>query len=120
VFHQELNFTKFYPKLSVEGPATVGDRPAWILKATTPEGDEESNYFDQDTGMLLRKDTMVDTPEGRVKARILFEDYRRIDGVSMAHTVRMPEPASVAFVMQFSEVRHNQPIPDDRFEQPTE
>jgi len=119
-FHQELNFTKLYPKLAVEGSATVGDRQAWILKATTAEGEEETHYFDKATGLLVRKDLTVDSPAGRVKAEIILEDYRKVDGISIAHTVRMLEPASVAFIMRFSEVHQNQPIPDSRFKQPTE
>jgi hypothetical protein len=119
-FHPELNFTELYPKTAVSGSATVGDRRAWILKATTAEGDEEIHYFDKTTGRLIRKDLAVDSPEGRVKAEIVLEDFRKVDGINVAHTVRMLEPASVAFVMHFSTIRHNLPIPDSRFTQPTE
>ena len=119
-FHQELNFTQLYPVLSVEGATTVGGREAWILKATPAEGDSELHYFDQETGLLLRKDVTVETPQGVMKAEVLFEDYRKVDGVNIAHTIRMPEPGSVAFVMTFTEVRHNIPIPDDRFKQPAQ
>lgn len=118
VFHQELNFTRLYPELAVLGTATVGDRETWIVQARTPEGVEELHYFDQADGLLRRKDLHMDSPQGRVAIEILLEDYREIDGVKIAHTIRLQKPVTLAMVMRFNEVRHNHRIPDDRFKPP--
>jgi outer membrane lipoprotein-sorting protein len=116
LFHQELTFLKTYPSLSVEGSTSINNHPAWTLKAKTRSGDEETLYFDEKTGLLVRKDLIVPTAPNSQNAIIYFEDYKTVDGIRIAHTVRLEEPASVAFTMKFTEVRHNTKIPDSRFE----
>lgn len=116
LFHQELTFQQTFPTLSVQGSATVNNRPAWILNAQTSTGDKETLYFDQETGLLVRKDLTLPTAQTTENASIYFEDYKTVDGIRVAHTVRLQEPAMVAFKMTFTEVKHNIDIPDSRFE----
>ncbi len=116
LFHQELTFQQTFPKLSVQGASTVNNRPTWILNAQTRTGDKETLHFDQQTGLLVRKDLTLSTAQNSKNAVIFFENYKTVDGIRIAHTVRLEEPAMVAFTMEFTEVKHNIEIPDSRFE----
>jgi hypothetical protein len=119
-FHPELKFKSLYSKLEVTGSETIGSRKAWVLRTTTTDREEETHYFDAENGLLLKKDMVIPTPQGVSKAEILFEDYRTLDGVVVAHRVRIVSPPVIAMVMQFDAVKHNEPLSDSLFAKPTQ
>jgi hypothetical protein len=118
VFQRELEFKKQFAKLETTGSTTVGSRKAWLLKATPTEGDPETHAFDAETGLLLRSETSIDTPNGPATAQIVFEDYRKVDGIQHPFLIRLTQPEAMAFQLRFKEVLHNQPVPDSTFEPP--
>jgi hypothetical protein len=118
VFQRELRFKELYERLQVQGSTGINGRDAWIVVAT-PKGEPDERYFfDTQSGLLVRSEAQVDGPNGPVNASVDFDDYRVVDGVKLAHRVRLTQPAEMAFTMQLTEVRHNQPIPDTAFSPP--
>ncbi len=117
-FNQPLKLKELYPTITVKGKGKVGDREAYILEATPPEGSLEKMYFDTQTNLLIKADIEAESPQGKMPFEVTFEDYKEVDGVKLAHTMRRSSPA-ISFVMKIDEVKHDVPIEDDKFKKPS-
>jgi hypothetical protein len=118
VFNRELKFKELYPKLQVLRKDKVGPRDVFVLEATPADGPPERWHFDAQSGLVVRHDGKYVTQFGEFEASTFFEDYREVDGVKLAFTIRRPEPEQMAFVVKFAEIKHNVPIDDAKFAKP--
>jgi hypothetical protein len=117
-FYREIELNRLYPKIEVKGLDKVGDAAVYKVVAT-PEGGlpPETWYFDIKTGLLLRSDATLVTPEGSTGVKNYFEDYREVDGVKMPFKTRSVLP-QFELVTTLTEVKHNVPIDDAKFAKP--
>ncbi|HXH06920.1 MAG TPA: hypothetical protein VNI83_10055 [Vicinamibacterales bacterium] len=56
-------------------------RPAYKLRAVRDNGDEDIEFFDVDSGLLLGTTTTRETPMGAVTSVTVVGDYRRFGGL---------------------------------------
>lgn len=88
----------------------IGGHMAWEIKVDAPESTStETYYFDADTFLLLR----VQTVEGSV----VYSDYRDVQGIKLPFTVTT-ENKIVKLVTTLREVEIDAPIDDARFAEP--
>jgi hypothetical protein len=89
-FYEPLNLKQEYPQLTVRGVEKVNGRDAYWLVGV-PSGDKpESLYFDTQTGLLLRKQTVLPTPIGDSPFQTDFDDYRDTgSGVKFPFLIQM-------------------------------
>jgi photosynthetic reaction center cytochrome c subunit len=89
-FYEPLNLKREYPQLTVRGIERVNGRDAYLVVGV-PQGDKpESLYFDTQTGLLLRKRTVLPTPIGDSPFQMDFEDYRDTgSGVKVPFVIHM-------------------------------
>lgn len=118
-FYHPLNLRKLYSKLAVSGTEKIGDRSAYLVEATPPEGGEPDKiYFDEETGVIDRAVTQHHNPDGTVEPfQEDFENYRVVDGVKIPFTIHQSN-SQAAFTIEISEVRHNVEIDDAKFSRP--
>jgi zinc protease len=114
----ELKFKQLYPKSVVKGTGKVGLRDAYIVEATPTEGGPETFYFDAETGLLLRRDFVLESAQGTFPTESYLEDYKKVDGIMIPHTVRQTTPVT-SFIIKITEVTHNVPIDDAKFVKPS-
>jgi zinc protease len=117
-FHQSTNLKKHYSKMEVKGREKVGSSEAYVIEATPSEGSPEKLYFDTETHLLVRRDVERESAQGKVPVEIYMEDYKVIDGIKLAHTMRQVTPA-FAFSIKFTEIKHNVEIDETKFNKPT-
>ncbi len=117
-FYTEINYKKHYTKLEVKGKEKVGSSEAYVIEGTPAEGAPEKLYFDVNTGLLVRHDFEAETPQGKMNTESYFEDYKEVDGVKMAHTMKQVNPM-FSMTMKFTEVKNNVPIDDAKFAKPS-
>jgi hypothetical protein len=88
--YEPLNLKRQYAQLTVRGIETVNGRDAYLVVGV-PQGDKpESLYFDTQTGLLLRKQTVLPTPIGDSPFQMDFEDYRDTgSGVKVPFVIHM-------------------------------
>ncbi len=87
-FHREINLDKLYPKIEVKAAEKLGEKDVYVVVAT-PEGlAPETFYFDKQTGLLLRADGVIVSPEGKMPYQSFYEDVREVDGVKIPFKVR--------------------------------
>jgi hypothetical protein len=116
-FPHELRLRDLYTKFQVVEKTTEGDRPAWVLAATAPEGDIEKFYFDAESGLLLRRDSVQVTPEGSLPIEHRYAEYKAVDGVQVPTLLRHKDP-SLEWQVKFAEIQHNVPVDPARFAKP--
>jgi hypothetical protein len=120
VFPRELKLAETYDRLEVKGAAKVGTVDTWLVVGESKEGKPDHLYFDQKSGLLLREESTVPTGVGEMTFQIDFEDYRVVDGVKVAHRMRVPQPPEMGFRIQFESVKHNLDFADSVFAEPSE
>lgn len=118
-FYRSINLDKLYPKMEVKGMDKVGDKDVYVIVGT-PEGlPSETFYFDTKTGLLLRSDSTLISPEGRMATKIFFDDYREVDGVKMPFKIRNVLP-QFEIIITMTEVKNNVTVADALFTRPKE
>jgi len=116
--HRELNYKKHYTKMEVKGKEKFGSYETYVIEATPTEGSPEKLYFDVNTGLLVRRDGESESPQGKMSLEIYMEDYKVVDGVKIAHTVKQVNPA-MTIVIKITEVKNNVEIDDAKFNKPS-
>ncbi|HEX7177503.1 MAG TPA: c-type cytochrome [Pyrinomonadaceae bacterium] len=116
-FYKEVRLRELYAGMSVEGRATVGEREAYVIVATTREGASEKLFFDTQTGLLVRKYTEIKLVLGAFPTQTDYEDYREVDGVRVPFVIRWSIPGR-AWGRKIEEVKTNVHIDDATFRPP--
>lgn len=107
-----------YSQLAFGGRAKVRDRDAVVLR-TTRDGKRIRYFFDAETGLLLRRIAVTDTPVGGAPDQTDYEDYRDVDGVKLPMTIRSQNvDAFYAGTRKLTEVKHNTAIDPALFAAP--
>ena len=79
-FYEPLNLKMEYSKLKTEGTQKVNNRDAYVVIGSPADDSPERLYFDKETGVLLRKLTVVSTPFGDMPVQVDYADYRATPG----------------------------------------
>lgn len=116
-FGREVNLEKIYTSLTVKNLEKVGDREAYVVVASTTGLPDDILYFDTETGLMLRSDSVVLAPEGQQATTTFYEDYREVNGIKSAFKVRAKTPAFEILTV-VSEVKYDVAIEDSKFVQP--
>ncbi len=123
VFNRELQMTKVYPDLALKRVEKVGAEAAYVAESRPAPDNVERFFFGQKSGYLLRQESEFGPEAGRVRASVLFEDYRKVDKLLLPHRLRihMSGPGGeMDTTVRFTEVKHNVPVDDSRFARPKE
>lgn len=116
---EPLQLKEPYPRMTIGGKAKVGDREAFIIRTATPDKKRVQLYFDTETGLLLRRYTMTETPVGIDPEQIDFEDYREVDGVKVPFVIRVSYVGyQISGTLRLAEVKHNSSIDESKFTPP--
>jgi outer membrane lipoprotein-sorting protein len=118
LFDRDAQLVKLYPKLVVRGIGKVNGRDAYVVEATSSTDRAETWHFDTESFLLVKQDTVVDTPQGKFPVETYLEDYRLVNGVRIAFSNRAVTSAQTV-VMRFTEIKTNVAIDDARFAKPT-
>jgi hypothetical protein len=118
-FFGGANIKAQYTKMRVTGKEKIGEREAYLVRATSLDGNNERLYFDVQTGLLLRRISVEKTMILPLPEQMDFDDYREVDGVKLPFTIQVYDidPSSNA-TRKFTEVKHNVPVDDAKFNMP--
>lgn len=106
-----------YSSLTVRGIEKVGDREAFAVVASSQDLPDDILFFDKESCLLLRRDSIVITPAGNQALSTFFEDYREVNGVKTPFRERAKTPA-FEMISSYTEIKYNVPIEDSKFVQP--
>jgi len=117
VFGRELKMKAIYPTLTVKGHAQVDGRDALFVEAVPADGAPLKLYFDAESGLLVRQSSTRQTVEGALEVEVTYADFRDVDGVKRAFTIRQATAMFTATI-QLTELKQNVPIDDAMFQMP--
>jgi len=123
-FHEPLNLRTEYTQITVTGIEKVNGRDAYVLVGVPQNDKPERLYFDTQTGLLLRKVTVLPTPIGDSPFQTDFDDYRDTgSGVKFPFLIQM-NPANPrtelapSATLRVTKVEDNAAIDAARFARP--
>lgn len=116
-FYREVNLEKSFSKLELKGIEKVGDKDAYVIVASADGSATETWYFDTLSGMLLRTDMNIVSPEGVRPAKVFYEEMRTADGVTVPVKIRTQIPG-MEVIMTATELKHGVPLDDSKFAKP--
>ena len=112
-----LRIRETYPQMRVLAKEKIGDREAYVVGTTLPEGDRERLYFDVQSGLLVRRYVSYKTAFGAIPEVTDFDDYREVGGMKVPFTIKWSRPPFSSTRM-FTEVRLNAIGDDSRLKPP--
>jgi hypothetical protein len=117
MFAREISFDRLYSAMRVRGVEPIGDRTAYVVVASADGLPDDVLFFDTDTGLMLRSDSITVTPEGEQAISTFFDDYREVEGTRSPFKIRAKTPAFEINTV-ITEIKYNVPIEDAKFTQP--
>ena len=116
-FRFPLDLKSQYATLAVTGRETVGNREAVVVSGRANDGNRETLDFDAETGLLIRRTMVIDTPLGPIPDQTDYEDYRDVAHGRFPFRLIRVGP-NFREVQDYTEVRENDPIDDSVFAMP--
>jgi hypothetical protein len=117
IFHDKLQWRKLYKKVECQGIESVDGKDCYKLLATPETGNPETWYFAKDSRLLVKTQAKVSTPMGEMQIESAESDWKKVDGVLIAHKMTITTPMG-GRVMTVNSVEHNVDLPKDRFDLP--
>ncbi|HVN09076.1 MAG TPA: hypothetical protein VMV61_08900 [Patescibacteria group bacterium] len=117
-FLYESHLHDLFADIRVVTKVMEADRPVWVLQASPAQGPPEIFYFDVETGLLVRHDSVQATSEGNVPSEHRYLDYITVDGVQVPSLLQHRDP-HVAWQVKFTDIRQNVPIDPAKFAKPS-
>jgi hypothetical protein len=114
----DLKLKEQFTRMNVRKDKLDG-RDVYMIVATRVDGKRERLYFDAETGLLLRRSSVVQTPIGVIPQETNYEDYRDVDGVKLPFTISVLtiDQGSTA-TRKYTEIKMNPPLDDAMFNKP--
>jgi len=116
-FQDPGNVEKSAKTGKVIGMEKVGTRDTYVIELDTDKKIHSKLYFDADSGLILRSEDIISTPEGPYPVKIDFDDYREVDGLKFPFRMKRTEKGAVILV-RITQVTVNPPLDDTLFLKP--
>jgi hypothetical protein len=117
-FYGDLKWRELYQKVELVGTEKVGEREAYLIRFTPEVGQPTTRYYDTQTFLLVRTDSVQEGPQGSFPVQEYPSDYRDLDGVKIPFLLTARGPAGEV-VMKITEVKNNVEMDDAKFAKPT-
>ena len=114
-FFRYLRIRESYPQVRVLAKEKIGEREAYVVGASSREGDRERLYIDAESGLLVRRYVSFKTAFGSIPEVTDFDDYREVSGVKLPFTIKWSRPP-FGFVRTFTEIKLNALVGGARFQ----
>lgn len=117
IFRRVGNWRQKFKGVKTLAEENVEGKPAYKVQMISMQGPTWIDHYDKESGLLVRREMTVETPQGKMPFIQHFGDYRKIDGIAHAFTTRLVTgPTEV--VVTLTEMRHNISVPEALFALP--
>ncbi len=108
---------QYYKAKRLRGQAKIGDTMTYVLQATAPDGRIEFLFFDQQSGLLIRRSIRDRTIFGALPVEVDYSDFRPTDGVDIPYKITWYTNGQTSSYA-VKDVKDNAPVDDSKFEPP--
>lgn len=118
-FFMAANYKKHFPKREWLGVETLDGVKVDKLRLHPAEGSPETWFVAQDSGLLIRMDSVSNMPQGDIESQVYLEDYKKVDGVLEPMRIRVVNPLA-PITMELTSSETNIELDDSLFASPRE
>jgi hypothetical protein len=118
-FDSTVKWRDLFPKVETVGAETVEGKDCYKVMLTPKSGKPITQYFDKQTGLMVKMIMTVKSPMGEVTAESLADDYHK-DGDILSPHKMTNKMMGMQFVMTVDKVEYNAEIPPSKFAIPDE
>lgn len=118
-FYRNLNLKSQYTRMQ-SSPFTQkidGKEVRTVQGILANNQGRETLYFDSQSGLLVRRMTLLRTALGPIAQQTDYSDYREVDGVKIPFSIRVAR-ADVIQTRKVTEAKFNVPVNDSTFAMP--
>lgn len=123
-FYRDLKFKEIYDQLTVTGKQKLGSQEAYAVEAKPFKGASDFFYFNTQSGLLARWDSVFENESGKNDIKVSYDNYKEVDGIKIPHALGMeitaPNVGEIKISVKYGEVRHNVPVEDAKFKKPAQ
>ena len=118
-FYRNLNLKAQYTRMqSSPFPQKIDGKEVKVVQGILPNNQgRETLYFDPQSGLLVRRTTLLRTALGPIAQQTDYSDYREVNGVKIPFSVRVAR-ADVIQTRKVTEAKFNVPVTDSTFAVP--
>ncbi|MCC7342752.1 MAG: hypothetical protein IT170_16845 [Bryobacterales bacterium] len=116
-FFMAANYKKHYPKREWLGAEVLNGAKVDKLRLYPAEGPPEAWFLAQDSGLLLRMDSVTNLPQGDIESQVYLENYKRIGGTMEPMRIRVVNPLA-PITMELTSSEANVELDDSLFVSP--
>ncbi len=123
---EPLNLKQDYMRMAVRDIVKINGKDAYMVVANPANDSAEQLFFDAQTGLLVRKLTVVTTPAGNLPAEWDYDDYRDTgSGVKIPFTIRIipavqGETIATPSTIKIVKVQDNVPVDAAKLARPAQ
>ncbi|MBL8746496.1 MAG: hypothetical protein JNK58_09095 [Phycisphaerae bacterium] len=119
-FNGELNWESVYKEAKAEAEEEVNGKPAYAVTMTTPDGQKSTNYYEKESGLLVKTMTVAKSPMGEIPMESAYTDFKQVDGITMPHKTTISSAMGMQIIMTIESLRQNIDLAPDAFAMPEE
>jgi photosynthetic reaction center cytochrome c subunit len=117
-FVPALHFQEEHTNVRVVLAETIDGHDVYVVAGVAKNGSGlDRLLFDQKSGLLVRAVSNMNSVLGSFPETTAFDDYRDVNGIKMAYTVKVMSPEGDR-TYKFDSIEVNAPVEDAKFEQP--
>lgn len=109
--YQELGYTLKLVEIS-----NVNDKPAYVVEVTNDLNTTTTQYYDMESGLLVKEEQVQDSPQGPVTTGSTFGDYKEVGGVKLPHKQGLITGGPADISMTVTEAKVNSKVPSSTFQ----
>jgi outer membrane lipoprotein-sorting protein len=111
-----LDPAKFGISFAYKGKEIINNKDYFVLEETYSDGYKTTLYIDPETGLPYKAKSKSMGPGGtEVESESVMSDYRKIDGVMIAHSITIIQGGQEYMRMTFTSVKFNTGLEDSLF-----
>lgn len=108
-FYAFMKFKTYYAKLTVAGISKIGYRDMYVLEAQTSKGSVDRIYFDKETFLVARINTVRTLGPASGEVEIYLDDWRELEGIKIPFSLTFSF-GKRTLVLTVKEIQRNVPI----------
>ena len=118
-FFRNFNFKQQYTRMqSPPFPQKIDGQEVKMVRGTLPDNQgQETLYFDSQSGLLVRRVTVMRTALGGIPQQYDYSDYRDVNGVKIPFVTKLSTPENIQ-TRTITEARFNVPVNEKDFSVP--
>ena len=113
----ELRYEELYKTIECVGMEDVEGKPAYKVIATPKDGSPMVQFFDKESGLLVKSTITQKSQMGELNVDNFLTDYKKEDGVLIAHKTTT-KVMGIEQVVMIDKIENNVEIPASAFDLP--